>query len=307
MSALPKIKSVSLTPRSADVLARLDMQDETLLARRRSARHLLRDDRNEEFEIERALNHNRSSPLFAEERVAGGVNCKAHPIIAEQESKLAEVRNRIKLRTESLERDGERKSGAQVRAEFAKCADGMEGLRDIDDVEPRLKKGESHADAIARLDTAIDASTVKRRGLRNGKRTSAEAKTKAEATIRAMAARGKPDVGALFHGGNIGFPKTLVGRNGAQFRYVNDGVALVAWLFEDDLILKLDELIDAEADDANALTVDGQLRALDDVQDELLALHRERAAIVNRLAADGREAFHRPDAPFEAVMMVEIL
>jgi hypothetical protein len=299
------IQGKELTPRASEIMTRLNLEDESILAQTRQAREGLRAD-NVEFDLLKAqYDHNRKAGLYIEASAPGGKNHKKHPVLGEQHAKLSVLASRIQARHAKLDRYKNRKSGGMVEAEFGKIAAGIEGLRDADAVL-KIKKGEPAETAIAELDSKIDALKVKQSDVRKKKRTKSERQAKAESQIRAMAARGKPDVSQVAYSGPVKFAQTKVGRTGFTFEYANDGAALVAWLFEDDLLLKVDSLFD-ESDAADSMSIAAQLRTLDEIQDALLALHRDRAAIVNKLAAEGQEIHHRADAPFEAVLMVEIL
>lgn len=287
MSAAPARKSATLPPRAQNILTGLKLGDESVLARLKQTRAAQRRDAAELSTLKSTFAHN--SKGLPED----------HPTLIEQAALIAEIGSRIAMREKDIGRAKARKTGAMVDAELRKIIPGAEGFVDVD---VTVKA----ATTVAALDFKIDAVTAKRRKLRNAGRPVAERQAAMERQIRAMAARGKPDVSNLAYGGPVKFAQTRVGRTGNTFEYANDGAALVAWLYEDDLLLKLDALVAAESD-GDTISVSAQLRQLDELADELLTLHRQRAAIVNKLAAECQEIHHRPDAPVEAVLMIEIL
>jgi len=287
MSAATARKSATLPPRATSILTGLKLGDESVLARLKQTRAAQRRDMAELSPLKATFAHNNKGLP------------DDHPTLIEQAARIAELETRIAMRESDIGRAKARKTGGMVEAELRKIIPGAEGFADAD---VTVKAGTT----LAALDSKIDAVTAKRRKLRNAGRPVAERRAAMERQIRAMALRGRPDVSNLAYGGPVKFTQTRVGRTGNTLEYATDAAALVAWLYEDDLLLKLDALVSAEADEGS-ISVAAQLRALDELADELLTLHRQRAAIVNKLAAEGQEIHHRPDAPVEAVLMVEIL
>jgi hypothetical protein len=174
-------------------------------------------------------------------------------------------------------------------------------------VKATLRKGETKPDALARVRRAIIAKREERDTIARKGRTKAEMKQAWREQCRAMAARGTPRVRALLEGGAVEFATTRLPRtNNPFFQHIPDGAALIAYLFESELMRKVEELIDFNADDSNAMPAEDQQAALANLDAEIMQLRREEAALVESIVADGGEAFHFPDAPIEAVLDIEI-
>jgi hypothetical protein len=162
------------------------------------------------------------------------------------------------------------------------------------------------ADALARVRRSIVGKREERDQIARKNRTKVEMVEAARTQIRSMAARGQPKVRALLEGGNVEFPVTKLPKAGNFHHYVPDGAALVAYLFEAELIRKVESLIDFNASDKTALSADEKARQLEKLDAELMTLRREEAAIVEAIIADGGAAFHFADAPIEAVFSISV-
>lgn len=159
------------------------------------------------------------------------------------------------------------------------------------------------AATIAQHDAAIDAATAKGKRLRRTAQPYDEALTRGLAAIDALAARGEPDVAALFNGGPLRLPNLALAGNAGHMRQIPDGAALLAWLFRDTLRERVEALIDFAAPD-EAMPAKDKRAALAALEAEILQLHRERAVLVERGVAEGLTLHHRPDAPPEAVLQI---
>ena len=103
-----------------------------------------------------------------------------------------------------------------------------------------------------------------------------------------MAQAGTPDVTSLIeHDRDIAWPTIRVqsavyntGTPAIAFAEVPDTVALLAWAFKDALIARLDAEIDAEADDAAALTHEQRQQREAEAQGDLLAIERDESWLV---------------------------
>jgi hypothetical protein len=123
-----------------------------------------------------------------------------------------------------------------------------------------------------------------------------EVRRRAKEQIAALAARGQPKTLLMFTGGEIGFPEVETFSPNPTRTYVPDGVALVAFLFQDELFTRLDEALKFNSDDDNALSDSKRADRLAAIDAELDTLGREEAALVEAIVADGGTAYHRPQA-----------
>jgi hypothetical protein len=113
--------------------------------------------------------------------------------------------------------------------------------------------------------------------------------------IEQAVVRGTPEVSLLVEHDRreIGWPMVRVRSEvlGAQaalaFHEAVDVVGLMAWLFRDALIAALDREIDAESDDASALThADREVR-IAEAEADLLSTERDICALIWRGQAEG--------------------
>jgi hypothetical protein len=144
--------------------------------------------------------------------------------------------------------------------------------------------------------------------------TAAEAKAAARLQIEALAAAGAPQVGALLDGApffnwpteiqmiNVqGIAKggNIVGTGGTES--VNT-LALVAWLFREQLIAAIEAEIDPLADDSIALDPAARRARMNSLRSQLFELECLEEAIIE---AAGPAARRRPDADVRAVLGIE--
>jgi hypothetical protein len=134
------------------------------------------------------------------------------------------------------------------------------------------------------------------------------------ALIETLAMRGAPSVSDLIeHDRQIVWPMQRVQSSvynvetpAIAFAEVPD-IALVAWLHRDALIKKLDAEIDAEADDAAALTHEARQKAEAEVMGDLLAVERAESALVWRAMDERLPAEHRADCAACAILGVQLI
>jgi len=172
---------------------------------------------------------------------------------------------------------------------------------------PKIGKTESAADALARMRRAIVAKREARETVARKHRTLDEILTAARAQVHAVAVRSVPKVLEALDGGQVEMPKAkLPGAVGHHIHFVPDGVGLVCWAFESEITAKIEELIRANYDPANAMPASEKAAKLDALDAELAALRRDEAALVESIVGAGGNAFHFPDAPLEAVLGITI-
>jgi hypothetical protein len=160
---------------------------------------------------------------------------------------------------------------------------------------------------LAEVRRTIVAKREERAEVARRHRTKAELIDAARAQVHAMAGRGQPKVRPLLEGGNIEFARTKLPKTAVPvFNYVPDGAALVAFLFESELLRKIEDAIEFNFDPSNAMPQAEQARQLAALDKELTELRRNEAALVESIVADGGNAWHFPDAPIEAVLSITI-
>ena len=129
-----------------------------------------------------------------------------------------------------------------------------------------------------------------------------EIKARLHPEIDALARRGRPDIAGIMGLAPLAIPTKDAllhavltdGATGVVRGSVDDGVALVAWLFRDELVAKIDAEIDAAAE-AEALTMDERQRRLADLCTRQLAAEREECATIEAAAAIGTVIMPRPN------------
>lgn len=168
-----------------------------------------------------------------------------------------------------------------------------------------LIDGERNAtDALPRLREATILAKAARREASKMPLPTSAVKEAARREIKRLAGQGVPYVRSLFNGGGIDWPKLQsTATNGPYIRREINAAGLVAFLFHDLLVEKLDQLIDVQADiggDGPPLTERKAMLAKLDA--EIDHCERIEAAAVEAIIADGGKAFHRPDASVFAVL-----
>jgi hypothetical protein len=180
----------------------------------------------------------------------------------------------------------------------AKLESIVAGGAELEEVERKfhLKAGESKSDALHRVRARMTELRAERRTVKAAPLPLADVRRHAKEQIARLAARGQPKVLMAFNGGSIEFPEAETYDPGPTRHYVGDGVALIAALFQEELFAKVDEALKFNADDDNALTEAKREERLAAIDEELDALGREEAALVEAIVRDGGTAYHRPQA-----------
>jgi hypothetical protein len=146
-------------------------------------------------------------------------------------------------------------------------------------------KGESLTDLLTRV--RAEQATLRDRiaATESAPLTGAEARASARAQVEAIAVRGRPDVASLFHGGEIGWPTELLTTNGGgHHEYVSVAQVVAAfpfvvWAHKDAVLAAINAEIDAQADDANALSAEVRATAIAEGAATLLDLQRKEERI----------------------------
>lgn len=119
---------------------------------------------------------------------------------------------------------------------------------------------------------------------------------------------------AILHGRPIRFPETLEtaeGVSATEAVYVQlkspDAFALLAWLQKDELIRRIDAAIDAEADDATAISEEDKKQRIAQIKSEILVIEREECADIEAAASVGQVIAFRDDTSPEAVLGIAVI
>jgi hypothetical protein len=174
---------------------------------------------------------------------------------------------------------------------------------------PKLNKGEDILSALDRLRRRGRELKADLARIAAAPFPSSHAKKRARDQIEQLAQRGGPDVGTLIeHDGKIEFAtmRQQSEVHGAErtlaFHQAPDVVGLLAWLHRDALIKRLDALIDAESDDAAAMTLEARQQRDAEVQSDLLDCEMQEAALTWRAIEERLPVEFRPECAPQAIL-----
>jgi hypothetical protein len=188
-------------------------------------------------------------------------------------------------------------------------------LLDDESDPPKLNKGETLLDAIARVQRRVREVKADLHRISSSPMPSSHARAKMRAQIEALAARGAPSVSNLVeHDGEVEFQtqqaqtQVFNASPGAiGFTVTPDAVALTCWLHRAALVDALDKEITAEADDAAALSlIDRELRTAEAMSD-LQAVERAEAALIWRGMGEKLPVAFRADINPVAVLGIALV
>jgi len=188
-------------------------------------------------------------------------------------------------------------------------------LQDHEVEVPKLAKGEnSLLDAIERLRRRGRELKADLHRIRSAPFPSSYCKQRMRAQIEALAMQGAPDVANLIeHDRPIVWPTQRVQSQvfsadpALAFAEIEAAVPLIAWLFKDALIKRLDAEIDTEADDATALSHVEREKREAEVMGDLLATERDEAALTWAALEQKLPVEHRADISPVALLGVRLI
>lgn len=171
----------------------------------------------------------------------------------------------------------------------------------LDAVEGRRRRGRELLADLARVRAAPVPSSIVRQRMRQ--------------QIADLAARGRPDASrAVEIAEEIEWPRSpermdIISSAPDVYSYatgnLKDATALIAWLFQDQLVAALDREIDEVADDSAALTADERQKQEAVILCDLLASEFEECRLVEAAQSQGLPADFRPDADPRAILQIE--
>jgi hypothetical protein len=183
---------------------------------------------------------------------------------------------------------------------------------------PELKKNENFA-------TAIEARRRRRRELvadlnrtRSAPVPSATVRERIRQSIAAIAERGAPDAScAVELGEEIEWPvaeqrlAVISAAPQAEFAYATgnlpDAIGLIAWLLQDQLVARLDEVIAECADDANALDDKTRAEKEAEIAADILQTERDEVSLIWAAQAEGTIIDFREDCDARAILQVGLI
>jgi hypothetical protein len=237
------------------------------------------------------------------------VNAHGKRATAEGQKKsfIAEEQTQLdRLRRERLRLEAEAPSPVLTAARISTELDRLgNAIAEIDVPTPTLAKGEKTLrDALPRYRDTVSALKAKRKEVEKAPLPAAHAKKLARDQITRLASQGLPQVSALFHGGEIGWPRLApTVAAGSHLQQPINAAALAVCLQHEALIQKLEEIIDVNAAAfPNPLTPSERRAALAKIDSDIDTAQRLEAACVEALVAEGHRIFHRPDISVLAVL-----
>jgi hypothetical protein len=154
-------------------------------------------------------------------------------------------------------------------------------------------KGDTLSDALNKNRQAQSAIRDELSAAENARCTIAEAKDRMRAAVANLAEKGRPDIGNLFHAGEIGWADTQLTAGGHGHHdtvvstTVRDAFALTIWAHQEAIVERLAAEIDRAGNDTNALSREAQTARVAQCERALIDLQRQEEAIIERLEAEG--------------------
>ena len=240
-------------------------------------------------------------------RAMGKTYAESHPLVVAEQKKIDAARAEISRLSELAETRSARWSAAanfiRHAEEFLATAGPFEQVA----LSPVQTKGrESILDALETRRRRIRELRADLAQVRAAPVPSSVAKSLMLKEIDALAAKGAPDVTRLVDmrgAAGIVWPKAFVSYG--EDRHPLDVLAVLAWLFRDQMVKRLDAEISECADDKSALT-DMQLAEREaQIERDMLANEREEEGLIEALEAEGAVIDRRVDASPVAVLGIE--
>jgi hypothetical protein len=247
--------------------------------------------------------------------------------LREDDREVVEVRQQLEKltdETQRLARLDEERSGQWRAASLTLQAvegwvkNGRPGgtvLQDHEVEPPKLLKNEDLLSALERIRRRGREIKALRHTIQSSCYPSSYCKERARDAVEALAQQGAPNVTNLVeHDRPIEWPNQMLRsdvRGGDHpalaFANIEAATPLLIWLHKDAMIAALDREIDAESDDKSALSHTEREKRLSEVQQDLLEVERQEAAVV-WAAMDARlPASHRADCDPLAILQCKLV
>jgi hypothetical protein len=168
-------------------------------------------------------------------------------------------------------------------------------------------------DILANLREKQSATESDIEEITNAPCTAAEAKAKLRAEVDVLAAQGAPEISTLFRGGSVAWQQIQIvsdGRGHHPHTVVStqrDAFSLQVWIHKDQILKRLEEDIDFEADGANALTSEDRAAKLAALNKSLILLQRQEEAVICRLEDEGAMLITRRNTSPVILLGVELV
>lgn len=230
---------------------------------------------------------------------------KLEPLAAEVKAARAEVDRLIEAHAPAANRYHEL---AAIVANLDRALEQLPSgvATDADIASINLKNAADGVHLVEKYRTELQAIDSQIEKTKSAPRPAAEVKRAFRKEFEATVSRGTPDVfQALEFGESIGFPRKEMNISpGGQLTYFNipDAMAFIAWLDPERVLKRIEEEIDARADDANALSSDERARQLRKLAAEKLRVERQEEATIAMAEAMGFAIPRRPDCDFRAIL-----
>ncbi len=242
-----------------------------------------------------------------------------HPLVLEATKALEKVTADFERLKELQEtRTARWQAASQAKAA---CEDwlrhGVPGGTHLEAIEtepPKVAKSENIADAIERHRRRVRELKADLHRIASAPFPSSYSKQRLREMVEQLAARGTPDVTNLIeHDRNIIWPTLRVQSevHGAQrslaFHEAIDVVGLFAAILKPAMISFLDTLVDADKDDAAALSHEARQQAEAEAMADLLDIERQEAALIWSAQAQGLPIEFRSDISPLAILQVRLV
>ncbi len=234
---------------------------------------------------------------------------KGHEIsIAKIQSQIASLKN-----TRDAASSISAEFANEITAEVVKLVKSRKPLKDF---EPELPEQSTAADVkmLAETRANVTAATKQINGLETAFASPADIMQRLQRDLDKFAAAGTPDFASYIHEerksdgsyapvGPVHWPKQYVGND----RFVSDGMALVFWLFKDEVRKRIESEITKAAAGRRIIPAAERPVLIKKLESQILTFERVESALVWRLQDKGRsDITHRRDVNFKAFLGIKV-
>lgn len=227
--------------------------------------------------------------------------------LADANAEIDRLEPIVAARATALEQSGQLL--ATVESYFTERLIGLGKIQVYDGARPTPRKGEGPLDAIERCRRRVRELDADRHRVTSAPWHSDHAKQRARAAVETIAARGAPSVLPLIESadGTVAwrerpFAEQMIGGRVLLHEYDPGALPILFWLHREAIIKKIEEAIDAAADDAHALTMDQRRVKLAEIDRDRLAAARDEEFFLTAAVAAGATILRRANADPRAVL-----